>query len=542
MAEEIIIKVIRINSEQAEQALAAVDDATEEVVDSTSKLDNQLGQLPGPLGKAQQGVQGLSKAFKAMLANPVVLAIAALVAALAGLFKAFTKTQAGADKMNEVMKGLGAAIDVLVERAAILFSALGKIFTGRFKEGFAEVGEAVSGVGSEIKEATIAAVAFERQLIALYNAETDILAVNAERRQQIAELVFITRDQTRSVEERRNAIIQADAIEKEILADNIRLQQMRLDIARQEMANTPEQLRTREQLRAVAEAEAALIQLQTDSLNKQRELKNRLNELDNKARADAKAAAAELAAEEKDRADALAEEEKMKSEQRKADREIELALEAEMNALFLDMNQDLADKTKAIDDKLTADLIANAEDRFQTEEQLAIQQIQAEQMLGAAKEAAYRNSVSAILGFLGEGTKAAKAVQIADATRSAIKGAINAYTSTLQIPFGVGAALAPFAAAAALAAGMANVKRIASTTDPLTGASGSVPSPSLNLPGNTVPVETMDSILQADLGIADDVNIIQDRTSRTASKAYVVESELSAQQEIQRQREAEITL
>src|SRR5665647_1443942 len=47
---------------------------------SFGKLKDQMTGLPGPLGSASEGVGKLGQAFKALLANPVVLVIAAIVA------------------------------------------------------------------------------------------------------------------------------------------------------------------------------------------------------------------------------------------------------------------------------------------------------------------------------------------------------------------------------------------------------------------------------------------------------------------------------
>jgi hypothetical protein len=141
-----------------------------------------------------------------------------------------------------------------------------------------------------------------------------------------------------------------------------------------------------------------------------------------------------------------------------------------------------------------------------------------------------------LLGFLGEGSKIGKGIQIADATRSAIKSAIEAYGAVVGI-VPVGPILAPIAAAAALAVGMANVRKIAQTPDPLGGGGASVPSVSLAQP-------RIDSgaLMQAEQGVPTDVSIIQDSTTRRASRAYVVSSDVTAEQEVDRQRQKDAAL
>lgn len=538
MPEEIIIKVIRIDSEQAVDALDQIEQSTDDVKKSTESLDTQLQQMPGPLGKVRQGLQAVNKTFKAMLANPLLLAITALVAIFATLGKAFTKTQAGADKLKEVMAALGAAVDVVTERAAKLFQAFGKIFKGEFREGFDDMKESVSGVKDEIVEATKAAIEYERAINALYESETELLTVNAERRQQIAELVFQSRDLTLSVQERRDAIVEADRIEKEILADQIALQTERLRLAEMDLANLPEELRQREDIRKVEEQRAMLVDLETQSLTRQRELKNRLNELDNQALASAKAIATEqerIATEQQAQADARRKEELAAS---KEEYDLDQQFKQDMADADLQRDQEYAALKQEIDDETTQGIIDNVADRLAAEEDAIARAIMAEYQLKDAKMSIYQDALSGIIGLLGEGSAVGRALQIADATRSAIQGAINAYTSTAAIP-GIGTIWAPLAAAAAALAGMANVRKMASVPQPLGGGGGSVPSVSLAQPTSAL---NIDDIVNADQSIPSDVSIIQDRTTREPGRAYVVESEMTAKQEIERQRQVEASL
>ncbi len=538
MAEETVVRTVDIRTKGAEKNLENVADASDKVSQSTSKMEGQLDNIPGPLGKVKAGVAALGKAFKALLANPVVAVLAAIVAALAALTRAFTKTQAGADRVKEIMSALGAAFEVVTERAARLFKALGQIVRGNFKEGLDEIKGSVKGVGDELREATEAAVEFERMQRRLFEAETDQLTVNAERRAQIAELVFLTRDLTRSVEERRDALIQASELEDQILRSNIELQQQRVEIAQQEILNTPELLRTREQSRKLAEEEARLIDLQTESLRRQRQLKNRLNELDTQERTAAKAAATEqaaIAAEEEKR---LAEEAKKQAERRREEMELELLMNEEFKKSMLELDKDFQKQQEDLNAQTTNTFIQNAQKRFDTEDERIAQQIENEYLLAQVKEGIYQNSLSALLGFLGEGSRIAKAVQVADATRTAIITAMQAYKSAVGIPV-VGAVLGPIAAAAALAAGMANVRKIIQTPDPTGAAQPATPSVSLAQP--TASVSNAD-FENAGQGIPTDVAIVQDQTTRGAVKTYVVQSEVSAEQEIARKKEAEASL
>jgi DNA repair exonuclease SbcCD ATPase subunit len=539
MAEEIIVRKIEIEVDGAVKSLEMVEKATDDVAESQTELKKGLDALPGPLGKAQQGLKALNKGFKALLANPVILVIAGIVAGLAALAKAFTKTQSGADKLKNVMSSLSAAMEVITERAAKLFKALGSILKGDFKEGFEAVGESVKGVGEEIREATAAAVEYEKAVRALYEGETELLTINAERRKQIEELVFKTRDLTLSHEERRQAIVDAAAIEEEILADNIKLQEQRIALAKAELENTPEQLRTREQERKLQEETAALIDLQTASGAKQRELKNRLNEIDAKAAADSKASAQELARLEKERADQMQKIadglDKFNKGLAADEEDIDDMLAADQD----EMDEYYAERARQRNEETNEAAIANAEKRYDKEDELAAQQAKTEELLLNTKKQIYADGVSALVGFLGEGSRAGKAVQIADATRSAIAGAINAFKSAAGLPAPVGPILAPIAAGAALAAGMANVKKMATVKAP--GEKGSVSAPNVSISRPSSLISSSD-INQPQLRAPRDVNIIQDSSQRGTIKSYVVSSEVTAKQEIDEQRAAEADL
>lgn len=538
MPEEIIVRKIVIDADQAVDTMQEVEQSTDKVTESTAGLETQLDALPGPLGQATAGVKKFGKSFKALLANPIVLLIAAIVAALARLFKAFTKTTAGADKMKEIMSGVSATIEVLTERAAKLFKALGQIVRGNFKEGFAEMGDAVRGVGDEIKEATRAAIEYERQVRRVYEAETNLIVADAERRKQIAELRFISRDLTKSYEERIDALERAAAVETEGLEEAVELQRAKVQLLQTEIANTPETLRTREQARALAEAEVALTDLQTQSLERQKGLLDEVNAIRNEQRAAVTAAAAEEKAKKDAEEKAAADRRKAESDARKEQAELDRQFEEDMAAEMLAFEKEQADKQKAIQDELTANMIANAEKEIAAQVFAEQEKLAARQMGVQAGDAILADGFAALAGFLGQGTKLAKGIAIADATRGAIMGAIQAYQSTAAIPI-VGPVLAPIAAGATLAAGMANVKKIASVSDPVSGAGGSVPSVSLARPSSTVDSR---NLVNAEQGIPTQVQIQQSSAQKEPVKTYVVESEVTAKQDIERERQREATL
>lgn len=155
----------------------------------------------------------------------------------------------------------------------------------------------------------------------------------------------------------------------------------------------------------------------------------------------------------------------------------------------------------------------------------------------AMKEQDVANALSAgsqilgsIVSLVGEGTAVGKAAAIAQTTIDTYGSATAAYKSVVGIPV-VGPALAPIAAGVAVAAGLANIKKIVSTKTPgnkSAGAPAGVQVPS----GPTFDPTTA---LQASANAQDAETTIttgeQTGSTQPVVRAYVVSSEVTNQQE-----------
>ena len=71
----------------------------------------------------------LGKAFKALLANPVVLVVGAIVAGLTALYKAFTRTEEGSNKMAIAFAYLEGLMIPLIKGAEELAKGFYNLFT-----------------------------------------------------------------------------------------------------------------------------------------------------------------------------------------------------------------------------------------------------------------------------------------------------------------------------------------------------------------------------------------------------------------------------
>ena len=172
-------------------------------------LGNGLNVLPGSFGSAVGGAKALGKQLLVLMANPIVALIAAIAAALIGLFKAFMSTDTGADLMAEKMEQLRAIFDVVRQRAIALIGVLVSLFKGDFKGAADQFNAAISGVGDQMIEAARAAKEYAAAIDAVKESEANYISQSAETENAIAKLEFTAADASKSITERRKAIKEA---------------------------------------------------------------------------------------------------------------------------------------------------------------------------------------------------------------------------------------------------------------------------------------------------------------------------------------------
>jgi hypothetical protein len=128
--------------------------------------------------------------------------------------------------------------------------------------------------------------------------------------------------------------------------------------------------------------------------------------------------------------------------------------------------------------------------------------------------------------LLGEQSKAGKVAAIAAATVATYSSAVKAYDATVGVPF-VGPVLAPINAALAVAAGIANVKKIMAVKTPGGGTGGSAPSAtSMGGGGVNAPIAPLANTSTTSLSGRTLASM-----NATASRAYVVEADIANNQE-----------
>ena len=291
----------------------------------------------------------------------------------------------------------------------------------------------------------------------------------------------------------------------------------------------------------IAETEAALIRLKNqkdgfilqgqkadeDAANKAAAAKEAENA---KALEAAKAAAEKLAAEEeKARLKKIADAQTVADMLLQADLDlIESAYERAQAELEIQRQTDIAKITAA---GATADEIArinqqyaNKANKLEQENAEFKKQLRAQDVDNAL--AAGSQILGTIVGLLGEGSAAAKSAAQAQNAIDTYASATAAYKSVVGIPV-IGPTLAPIAAGVAVAAGIANARKIAATEVP--GGDGAA-APNISIPGGATfnPQQAVQTP-QAGNNVVTPEGRTQD--SAPVIKAYVISSDVTSQQE-----------
>jgi len=180
---------------------------------NVGNYESAMDGLPAPIAR----VSGAIKKFTAvLLANPIIAVIAGIVAAIGLLVKAFKSTDDGGTLLEARFEQISAIIDVVMDRISRLATGIASLLSGDFKKGIGEIGDAFSGMGDQIAEATRNAWDYIFALDALNDRNTSFISQEAELRNEIAKLKVLSEDQTKSEQVRKKALEESLEKEKEI--------------------------------------------------------------------------------------------------------------------------------------------------------------------------------------------------------------------------------------------------------------------------------------------------------------------------------------
>jgi hypothetical protein len=318
---------------------ASVGQYQRSIGDYSNKIQEAAGAIDmfgGISGKIISGVQGIGAAFKTML-GPIGLVIAAFELIVGSVKAFFTSSEEGQNSLRKFGMVFNTIFKNIQEVVAMVG---GVIIKGVEAIGGAiqYVSDALFGVNAELNKEIKLAQQLAKEQDAIDKTARKNLIKNAKDNQEIAELRNkVAQKDKFTNQERLGFLDQAIAKETEILKRNEDIAKRRLEVLKGE---TSVSKRTKEQKLAIAEAEANLINLQTDNLNKTRELQGQRIEAINAEKAAAKTAA---------------DEQKKQNEEIQKERKKFQEDEAKFQQEAIKKNADIIQQTN----KITTDLIAN---------------------------------------------------------------------------------------------------------------------------------------------------------------------------------------
>ncbi len=303
--------------------------------------------LGGGVGEAITQVKGLSAQFLKLLANPIILFLTAVVGALALLFKAFTSTNDGADKMERIFAGVSSVVDVLRDRFLQLFNALTSF-------DFKGIVDSFRGVGDEIAKEAQKAAELAGTLQEVEDATRRLGVSRAKLNRDLAEAKDLINDENASYAEKKKAIDLVKKAEGEQTSQELANAKRKYQAIKEQNALSDS---SDEALQKEADALSAVYALQQKSAEDRRQIRRTEERADNEEKARIKAIQAERNRVLKER---LRKEREAKKERdalrKKEQEEIEAALKAQKEAYEKNLNDIRAAIDKATEDNINRNL------------------------------------------------------------------------------------------------------------------------------------------------------------------------------------------
>ncbi len=264
------LQKLKAAEEDLTKAQKKLNEANKETSGHFSKIKEGIAAIPGATGAAAQGVEGLNTKFRALLANPVALVIGAIVAALALLYKAFTNTFEGAQKVEEVFAGIKAAAQALFDNLGRLANAIVKFFSFDFSGAIDEI----KGVANAVGDAYTEMAKLTRQAQELHKEQLANDLDAAERQKKLAILREQAEDDTIPIAKRKAALKEL----KEAAEENAKSD---IDLARRTAENKIAQLTlekdgARKNQDEINKIKIEQIKVETDNANELRRIGKQL--------------------------------------------------------------------------------------------------------------------------------------------------------------------------------------------------------------------------------------------------------------------------
>ena len=522
------VKGVQDGMEKAGKTIQDTGNKTKDASGHFGKLKEGLGNLPGPVGSVVSAFDGLKKAFIAIIMNPVGLVLAAIVATLGLLYAAFTNTFAGGQKVEQIFAGIKATAQSLLDNLDKVGSAIKNVFTFNFsaaKKDLQDIGNAAVDAYSKMANLTKTAQDLKKEQL-----QNDL--DGAERAKKLALLREQASDETVPAAKRKAALLELRKDAEQNSKDDIELAKRVTDNQIAQLTLQKDgALKNQEEINKL---KIEQINVETDNANELRRIAKQITAIDK----------AEQQKRDEDAKEARRiREEARKEEQKKLDDE---AAAAKKRRDDLSKSQEDIEKEQAATKKKNdEDFLNRLVVRGQTTIAVTDQTLQANNAiaqsdlaLSKAKEAQQEaqkelamQSLDIISGLVDKNSVAGKSIAVATAVVNTYEGASKAIAQ--------GGVFGPIAAAATIAAGLLNIKKIISTKIPSAKGGGNVgdgATPSLSASAPVLPIQMGTQLNQAS------IQGIGNAAAGGVNRAFILEADInnSNERQVRLQRAARL--
>ena len=567
---------------EAQKTQKKAEDSNQAINDGLNALDKRTGGAVSAFKSLQGGLKSAISGFKTLRGAIAATGLGLLLIAITSLTAAFKSSEEGQNKFAKIMSVIGAItgnlVDLLADLGEKLISvfenpkealiefgnlvrdnlinrftgmlelipsigkAIGLLFKGEFaaagKTAADAVGKVVLGVESitdsvgnaieavkefgaeQVKEGKLAAQVADMRAKAT-KIERDLLVERSVKEAEIAALRLKSRQEEEfGAEERRQAILDAQKLEDELLQKEVKALELKAEA--QTLENTFSRSNI-ENLNKEAAAIAAVNNIQSQRLTQQRATQRELNRLNK-----------EIAAEDKARLDEQktaeaayrAEQDKLANEAyllllSDQEREVQAVVEKYIKLTALDNLN--AEQRAALTEKQEAEIAA-------IEAKYAKVRIDQEKAVQAAKAAEVNSTIDMVQGALGSLFEDSKAVATANVLVDSAQAAVGIFKSSTSLPEPVASINRGVQLAALAATTFASIRKINQAQPD----GGGPPTP-VQVTTPTVPSQAPQFNIVGQGGINQLAESIGGQFQQPI-RAYVVGQDVTTSQQLQRQR------
>lgn len=240
------------------------------------------GGFTNGVKQAGSAVAGFGKQLLALLANPIVAVIAAIAAAFVALSKGISSSEENTNALNRILAPFKRIMEGVLSVLQSMAKYVLNVVEGyeRLAMKFARLMEKLPIVGDRMKKVNdelARSIELEREKQQLEKQDREKDVANSRLERQIA-LEKLLAEKTKDREKKKEHLLNAEKMEKQIFLNNIAIDRKRVVLAEEEAKHADN---TAEANRNIANLKAQMYRSETDYLNHILGIRKKLNKLEN---------------------------------------------------------------------------------------------------------------------------------------------------------------------------------------------------------------------------------------------------------------------